>query len=71
MYYAGRYPVQTRGGRLSQSTCLQSSAVSASDYYYRGLSDLFRGCLLVVEAISRVGCGLGSGYVCIVAGYCN
>jgi len=46
-------------------------AVSASDYYYRGLSDLFGGCLLVVEAISRVGCGLGSGYVCIVAGYCN
>jgi hypothetical protein len=25
----------------------------------------------LVEAISRVGCGLGSGYVCIVAGYCN
>jgi len=23
MYYAGRYPVQTRRGRLSQSTCLQ------------------------------------------------
>jgi len=69
MYYAGRYPVQTRRG--SPQPKYLSSAVSASDYYYRGLSDLFRGCLLVVEAISRVGCGLGSGYVCIVAGYCN
>jgi len=41
MYYAGRYPVQTRRG--SPQPKYLSSAVSASDYYYRGLSDLFRG----------------------------
>jgi len=36
MYYAGRYPVQTRRG--SPQPKYLSSAVSASDYYYRGLS---------------------------------
>jgi len=34
MYYAGRYPVQTRRG--SPQPKYLSSAVSASDYYYRG-----------------------------------
>jgi halocin C8-like bacteriocin domain-containing protein len=57
------------GGRLSQSTCLVRCLPLITTI--GGYLICSGGCLLVVEAISRVGCGLGSGYVCIVAGYCN
>lgn len=57
------------GGRLSQSTCLVRCLPLITTI--GGYLICSGACLLVVEAISRVGCGLSSGYVCIVAGYCN
>ncbi len=57
------------GGRLSQSTCLVRCLPLITTI--GGYLICSGACLLVVEAISRDGCGLSLGYVCIVAGYCN